>query len=87
MSYAAAAGDLNLHTIIGWSLSAFLALVTGWRYIIRLNTPGSLPSAYMGLNAVLLAVVLFQVYLGDKLVWIYGLHTEPVVDAARKGLL
>ncbi|MGF1515122.1 MAG: DUF2231 domain-containing protein [Elainellaceae cyanobacterium] len=85
--YAAAAGDLNLHTIIGWSLSAVLALITGWRYIIRLNTPGALPSVYMGANAVLFAIVMFQVYLGDKLVWVYGLHTEPVVEAARRGLL
>ena len=26
-------------------------------------------------------------YLGDKLVWIYGLHTVPVVEAARSGVL
>ncbi len=85
--YAAAAGALNLHTLIGWSLSAILALITGWRYIIRLKTPGSLPTAYMGVNAALLALVLFQTYLGDKLVWVYGLHTEAVVEAARGGLL
>ena len=39
------------------------------------------------MNAVLTAIVLFQVYLGDKLVWVYGLHTEAVVEAARGGLL
>jgi uncharacterized membrane protein len=27
------------------------------------------------------------VYLGDKLVWVYGLHTVPVVDAIRQGVL
>ena len=85
--YAAAAGDLNLHTIIGWSLSAILAAITGWRYIIRLKSPGVLPATYMGMNAVLTVIVLFQVYLGDKLVWVYGLHTEAVVEAARAGLL
>ncbi|MEO1590694.1 MAG: DUF2231 domain-containing protein [Cyanobacteria bacterium J06632_22] len=85
--YAAAAGDLNLHTLIGWSLSGLLAVVTGWRYIIRLRTPESLPKAYLGMNAVLTLIVLFQVYLGDKLVWVYGLHTEAVVEAARGGLL
>ncbi len=85
--YAAAVGDLNLHTIIGWSLSAVLAAITGWRYIIRLKSPESLPVAYLGMNAALTVLVLFQVYLGDKLVWVYGLHTEAVVEAARKGLL
>ncbi|MGD1856308.1 MAG: DUF2231 domain-containing protein [Leptolyngbyaceae cyanobacterium] len=85
--YAAAASDLNLHTLIGWSLSGILAAVTGWRYIIRLRTPDSLPAAYMGLNLALTLLVGFQIYLGDKLVWIYGLHTEAVVEAARGGLL
>lgn len=85
--YAAVAGDLNLHTLIGWSLSAILAVITGWRYIIRIKSPGSLPGAYMGVNLALTALVIFQTYLGDKLVWVYGLHTEAVVEAARGGLL
>ncbi len=85
--YAAAAGDLNLHTLIGWSLSGILAAITGWRYIIRLKSPGKLPAAYMGMNVFLTAIVIFQTYLGDKLVWVYGLHTEAVVEAARAGLL
>ncbi|MFK8185051.1 MAG: DUF2231 domain-containing protein [Phormidesmis sp.] len=85
--YAAAAGDLNLHTLIGWSLSAVLAIITGWRYVIRLQKQNTLPAAYLGMNVVLTAIVLFQIYLGDKLVWVYGLHTEAVVEAGRQGLL
>ncbi|MGD1932564.1 MAG: DUF2231 domain-containing protein [Leptolyngbyaceae cyanobacterium] len=85
--YAAAASDLNLHTLIGWSLSGVLAAVTGWRYILRLRSPDSLPMAYMGMNALLTVIVVFQIYLGDKLVWVYGLHTEAVVEAGRAGLL
>lgn len=85
--YAAAVGDLNLHTIIGWSLSGIIAAITGWRYIIRIRTPEKLPLAYLGLNGVLTGIVLFQIYLGDKLVWIYGLHNETVVEATRGGLL
>ena len=87
MPYAAAAGDLNLHTLLGWALSGILAAITGWRYIIRLKSPDKLPTAYIGMNAVLTVIVLFQVYLGDKLVWVYGLHTEAVVEAARAGLV
>lgn len=86
MPYPAAVSDLNLHTLIGWSLSGVLAAITGWRYIIRLRTPDALPKAYLGFNAVLTAIVLVQVYLGDKLVWVYGLHTEAVVEATRGGL-
>lgn len=85
--YAAAVGDLNLHTIIGWSLSGIIAAITGWRYIIRIRTPEKLPLAYLGLNGVLTGIVLFQIYLGDKLVWVYGLHNETVVEAIRGGLL
>lgn len=85
--YSAAAQDLNLHTLLGWSLSGILAVITGWRYVIRLQKKDSLPTAYLGMNVVLTAIVLFQIYLGDKLVWIYGLHTEAVVEAGRQGLL
>ncbi|MEO0868556.1 MAG: DUF2231 domain-containing protein [Cyanobacteria bacterium J06642_11] len=85
--YGAAVGDLNLHTLIGWSLSGVLAVITGWRYILRLQGNTQLPKAYLGMNAILTVIVLFQTYLGDKLVWIYGLHTEAVVEATRGGLL
>lgn len=87
LPYSAAVGDLNLHTLIGWSLSGILAVITGWRYIIRLRNSDSLPAVYMGLNGLLIAIVFFQVYLGDKLVWVYGLHSEPVVEATKGGLL
>nr|WP_199309065.1 DUF2231 domain-containing protein [Nodosilinea sp. FACHB-13] len=85
--YAAAVNDLNLHTLIGWSLSGIIAVLTGWRYIIRIRTPDQLPMPYLGLNVLLTAIVFFQVYLGDKLVWVYGLHSAPLVEAARGGLL
>lgn len=87
LPYSAAVGDLNLHTLIGWSLSGILAVITGWRYILRLRNSDSLPAAYMGLNGLLIAIVFFQVYLGDKLVWVYGLHSEPIVEATKGGLL
>lgn len=85
--YAAATANLNLHTLIGWALSGIIATVTGWRYIIRIRTPEKLPAAYLGVDGVLLAIVLVQVYLGDTLVWVYGLHSEPVVNAIREGAL
>ncbi|MEM9156577.1 MAG: DUF2231 domain-containing protein [Cyanobacteria bacterium P01_F01_bin.33] len=87
LPYSAAVGELNLHTLIGWSLSAVLAAITGWRYILRLQGAVKLPTAYLGVDVLLVAIVVFQTYLGDKLVWVYGLHTEAVVEAARQGLL
>ena len=85
--YAAVAGTLNLHTLIGWALSGIIATITGWRYILRIKRPDTLPVAYLGVNGVLLAIVCFQIYLGDTLVWVYGLHSEPVVEAIRGGTL
>jgi uncharacterized membrane protein len=78
---------LNLHTILGWGLSGIIAAITGWRYILRNNDPKSLPIAYLGVGGLLTGLVLVQTYLGDKLVWIYGLHTVEVVEAIRGGVL
>ncbi|MGF1518975.1 MAG: DUF2231 domain-containing protein [Nodosilinea sp.] len=85
--YGRAESVLNLHTILGWSLSGIIAAITGWRYILRNNDPKSLPNAYLGAGVLLTGLVLFQTYLGDKLVWIYGLHTLEVVEALRDGVL
>ncbi|MGP0127825.1 MAG: DUF2231 domain-containing protein [cyanobacterium endosymbiont of Rhopalodia musculus] len=78
---------LHLHTLIGWSLSGIIAAITGWRYVIRSKTPEELPAPYLGLVLILVAIVGVQVYLGDELVWVYGLHTVPVVEAIKEGIL
>ncbi len=85
--YAAVEPVLNLHTLIGWSLSGIIATLTGWRYVIRLRSPQKLPIAYLGMGLILVILVSFQVYLGDELVWIYGLHTVPIVEAIKEGIL
>ncbi len=85
--YNAAVSTLNLHTLLGWSLSGILAAITAWRYILRSRDPQKVPLAFMGANVLLTGLVFFQVYLGDKLVWVYGLHSAPVVDAIRQGIL
>lgn len=85
--YNAAVSTLNLHTLLGWSLSGILAAVTGWRYVLRSQNPQSLPVPYLITGLVLLVLVLVQTYLGDLLVWVYGLHTVPVVEASRGGTL
>ncbi|MEO0532254.1 MAG: DUF2231 domain-containing protein [Cyanobacteria bacterium P01_A01_bin.123] len=84
---AAVESTLNLHTLIGWSMSGILAGVTAWRYILRSRDPKVLPMPFLGMGALLVGLVFFQVYLGDLLVWVYGLHTVPVVEAAREGVL
>ena len=85
--YLAAEPTMNLHTLIGWSLSGIIAVVTAWRYIIRSRTPEKLPVPFLGAGVLLVGLVCFQVYLGNLLVWVYGLHTIPVVEATREGLL
>ncbi len=87
LAYRAVEPVLNLHTLIGWSLSGVIAAITGWRYVIRLRDPKSLPISYLGVGVFLTLLVCYQVYLGDKLVWVYGLHTAPVVEAVKEGIL
>ncbi len=85
--YDAVQSVLNLHTLIGWSLSAILAAITAWRFILRSRDPKTLPIPYLGVGLLLTCLVCFQIYLGDRLVWVYGLHTVPVVEAIREGVL
>ena len=78
---------LNLHTLIGWSLSGIIAAITAWRYVIRSRNAEKLPIPYLGMSLILVTIVGFQVYLGGALVWVYGLHTVPVVEAIKEGIL
>lgn len=85
--YNASVSVLNLHTLLGWSLSGILTAVTGWRYVIRTRNPITLPIPYLVSSVLLAGLVFVQTYLGDLLVWVYGLHTTPVVEASRGGIL
>ena len=85
--YPAAQPVLNLHTLIGWSLSGILALITGWRYVIRIHNPLKVPAVYLGFATFLISIVSLQVFLGTQLVWEYGLHIKPVVEAMHRGVL
>jgi uncharacterized membrane protein len=85
--YGASRDILNLHSTIGWSLAGVLALLTGWRYVARQKDPANLPRGFLVFDLVLAGLVITQVYLGDKLVWVYGLHTVPVVEAIRQGVV
>lgn len=84
--YAASVSTLNLHSVLGWSLSGVLAIVTAWRYVIRLQEKPQLSIPYLIASGFLVVLVCVQSYLGSVLVWVYGLHTIPVVDAIRGGL-
>jgi len=64
-----------------------LAVLTAWRYVIRSQDPRRLPMAFLGAGGVLLLLVVVQVTLGNQLIWTYGLHTVPVVEAIRQGLV
>ena len=87
LPYDAVQPVLNVHTLIGWSLSGIIAAITGWRYVIRSRNSNSIPISYLGIGLILTIIVCVQVYLGDQLVWVYGLHTSPVVEAAKEGVL
>ena len=85
--YGASRDILNIHSTIGWSLAGVLAVLTGWRYVARQKDTTVLPGGFLVVDGLLAALVFTQVYLGDKLVWVYGLHTVPVVEAIRSGVI
>lgn len=85
--YSSVQPILNSHTITGWSLAAILVAITAWRFAIRARDPLNIPVAYLGVATFLICLVSLQVYLGTQLVWVYGLHVEPVVEAGKKGIL
>ncbi|MEN9540966.1 MAG: hypothetical protein RLZZ459_1057 [Cyanobacteriota bacterium] len=85
--YGASREILDIHTTIGWSLAGVLSLLTGWRYVIRGRDPEILPARFLGAGAVVSALIIVQMVLGDRLIWTYGLHTVKVVAAMREGLI
>lgn len=85
--YDTAQPVLNLHTLLGWSLAGILAAITAWRYVIHCRTPEKISVYYLAASLVLTVLIGIQVYFGDKLVWVYGLHTVPVIEAIKEGLL
>ena len=85
--YGSSRDILNYHSTLGWSLAAILSFITSWRYVDRQTNPKSLSNIFLLVDITLASLIVIQVYLGDKLVWIYGLHTVPVVKAIREGIL
>jgi uncharacterized membrane protein len=85
--YGASRDILNVHSTIGWSLAAVLSLMSGWRYVIRSRDPQQIPIGFLGAGALLSVLIVVQVTLGNALIWVYGLHTVPVVQAMREGLV
>jgi uncharacterized membrane protein len=83
--YGQASEILNLHSTLGWSLAGVLSVLTGWRYVIRSRDPQNLPLPFLAAGGVLALLVVVQVTLGNQLIWVYGLHTVPVVQAIRAG--
>jgi uncharacterized membrane protein len=53
--------------------------------VIRSRDPQSLPLPFLAAGGVLALLVMVQVTLGNQLIWVYGLHTVPVVQAIRAG--
>jgi len=85
--YGASRSILDLHSTLGWSLAAILSVLTAWRYVLRNRDPESLPLPFLAAGGVLALLVAVQVTLGNQLIWVYGLHTVPVVAAGRAGLI
>jgi uncharacterized membrane protein len=85
--YPAAEPVLVWHTINGWSISVILVAITAWRGILRIRNPLRIPVIYLAVVTFLMCLVCLQIYLGDLVGWVYSLHTVPVVQATKEGLL
>jgi uncharacterized membrane protein len=85
--YEAAQATLSLHTMTGWLLAVLTIAITAWRFVIRRRNPLKISPFYLSAATLLSCLVLFQMILGSQLVWVYGLHVEPVVEATRQGIL
>ncbi len=81
----AAETTLEAHSVTGWSLSVLVVAFAVSRFVLRYRSPLRMPSAFLGVSAALACLVSFQTFLGTRLVWVYGLHVEPVAEAARLG--
>jgi uncharacterized membrane protein len=86
-TYPALQPVLASHTFTGWMLSVAIVIITALRFILRQRKPTGIPAAYLGLATALVCLMLFQVYLGTELVWVYGLHVQPVVEAIKTGAI
>ena len=82
-TYPALQPVLTSHTFTGWMLSIAIVIVAALRFILRRRKPTGIPAAYLGLATVLVCLMFFQVYLGTELVWVYGLHVQPIVEAIK----
>ncbi|MBE9182705.1 DUF2231 domain-containing protein [Oculatella sp. LEGE 06141] len=85
--YDAAQPTLSLHTITGWLLAVLIVVMTAWRFAMRRQNSSKLSPFYLSAVTLLSCLVFFQMMLGSQLVWVYGLHVEPVVEATRQGIL
>lgn len=87
MPYPAAQAALDWHTVNGWSLSAILAGLTAWRCILRIRNPLKTSFPFLVLATIFMVLVCVQIFLGSLVDWVYGLHTLPVVQATKDGII
>lgn len=87
LPYPAVEPALNWHTVNGWSLSAILVGLTAWRGVIRVKNPLKIPFGFFLLSTIFMVLVCIQIFLGCLIDWVYGLHSLPVVQATKQGLI
>lgn len=84
-TYPAVVLVLIRHEALGWSLSAIIVAITAWRFTLRDRSLLKLPPVYLGAASFLVLLVFLQIYMGTQLVWEYGVHVKPVVQAIELG--
>lgn len=74
---------LDNHMAIGWLLAIIIITLTLWRGILRYHPPSRISLIYLGAGLLTVGLVTYQAFLGTQLLWVHGLHVEPVVIAKR----
>ena len=84
---------VELHETIGWILAAFLAILSGWRWLIWHRGQMTINTAYLVAAFLVLSVTMFQGWYGGEMVYAYGAGVAPAgqgtesVQAAKGPLM
>ena len=76
---------LDRHMAVGWLLLLLLPNLALWQGISRYRESTQVSWLQLGAKFILVAIVCYQVILGTKIIWVHGLHVQPIVEATRLG--
>jgi uncharacterized membrane protein len=68
---------VQLHMILGWTLTIGLGLLTAWRWLIWHRGQMTINTSYLAGGSIVLGLTLFQGWYGSEMVYSYGAGVAP----------